>query len=172
MPGVLGPSYTADLAAIPIEDLRARRDRARQTETDLSYLRRIVQGRLDIVASEQERRGGGGEGAVTSALPDILADDERPLPRGSGVFVSNEPSMSSDQEEFLASITPVDLTDLGGQPAERLVEARLALQGAEAEISRARREVHEVLDACAAELTRRYREGEADVSALLLPPAE
>jgi hypothetical protein len=48
---VLAPEYLDGLKEWPLEKLRARRDRAEEVEFDRSFLRRMVQGRLDIVAA-------------------------------------------------------------------------------------------------------------------------
>ena len=49
-----------------------------ELETEASYLRRLAQGRIDIVRAEQERRaagGGGSLGSLIDDLPRILAGD-------------------------------------------------------------------------------------------------
>ena len=57
------------------------RAECQEVETGLSFLRRVVQGRLDIVAAELARRRDGGEpadlAALVEQLPTILADHLR-----------------------------------------------------------------------------------------------
>src|SRR5437763_1248165 len=75
---VLSATYLDDLEHRPIEEIRALRAECQQLEVDQSYLRRLVQGRLDIVRSEQARRVGGAGpsevGDLVEHLPQILAD--------------------------------------------------------------------------------------------------
>ena len=55
---VLAPGYPDDLSELSPEELRDRRHEAEQEEVDLSYARRLLQGRLDLLRSEQDRRRG------------------------------------------------------------------------------------------------------------------
>ena len=65
----------------PIDDVRALRAECQQVETGLSFVRRLVQGRLDIVRGELARRKAGGDPADLSTLigklPEILSDRTR-----------------------------------------------------------------------------------------------
>jgi hypothetical protein len=62
--------------------VRALRDEVQGAEGGLSFVRRMVHGRLDIVVAELERRRDGGDPADLSGLiaklPDLLTDHERP----------------------------------------------------------------------------------------------
>src|SRR4051812_32435932 len=53
---VLSPGYTDELSTLSSEELHERRHEAEQEEVDLSYARRLLQGRLDLLRSEQQRR--------------------------------------------------------------------------------------------------------------------
>src|SRR4051812_38239503 len=78
---LLAPGYLDGLTSIPIDDLRSRRAECQNVEGSLSYLRRLVQGRLDIVLSELHRRQEGEESSDLSSiidhLPEILSDHVR-----------------------------------------------------------------------------------------------
>ena len=63
---VLAPEYVRDLGQLDLAEVRARRDDAAQEETDLSYLRRLLHGRIDIVKAEQKRRLEGGSSSVVA----------------------------------------------------------------------------------------------------------
>ena len=65
-----------DLTSCTLADLRAIRDHHQDVENGLSYARRIVQGRLDTVATEMERRRDGGDGLI-ERLPGALAGHSR-----------------------------------------------------------------------------------------------
>ena len=57
---LLDPEALADLEQRPIEDVRAQRAACVEVETGLSYLRRLIQGSLDIVGQAIEQRGADG----------------------------------------------------------------------------------------------------------------
>ena len=54
----LKAELTSDLAAVPVSELRLRREQCDRAEFALSYVRRVLQGELDIVAAELDARVG------------------------------------------------------------------------------------------------------------------
>lgn len=153
-----------------IEDVRAARARLQEVETGLSYLRRVVQGRLDIVNAELARRRDGGDPADLRALieelPSILGEHLRApgigrLPTGVG-----EGAVDPALEARLDEVVVVG-EDLPALDADALDELAGRLGDLEREVSDRRRELFADIDALQAELTRRYRTGEADVESLL-----
>src|SRR5690242_10810807 len=60
--------------ALSMDELRAKRAESQAVEVGLSYLRRLAQGRLDIVAAEQRRRAEGGEPVDHDHLVESLSD--------------------------------------------------------------------------------------------------
>jgi hypothetical protein len=50
---VLDLSFTEEVERLGLPELRARREDAEAEEADVSYLRRLLQGRLDILRAEQ-----------------------------------------------------------------------------------------------------------------------
>lgn len=176
---VLAEGYTGSINDVALAELREIREEAEQEEADLSYLRRLLQGRIDILGAEIERRrrraaGDPDAGSLLTDLPQILADNPRPGARGMGRHSATEPSRVSDHRRRVEQLAgDVSLSDVTVRTEAELGAALDQLRAAESEVSDVRRKVHDVLDACAAEITRRYRDGEADVSALLAeqPPA-
>ena len=170
---VLAADHLTTVRSVSLPELRELREEAEQEEADLSYLRRLLQGRMDVIGAELERRrraaaGESDGGSLISDLPRILADAPRPGARGLGRPSAVEPSRVSETrrrvEQLAASL---DISDVGARSDDELRAALAELQGAESDVSDRRRRVHQVLDAFSAELTRRYRDGEADVSSLL-----
>lgn len=169
---ILDPGYLADLAERSTDDVRAMRSECQAIETGLSYLRRVVQGRLDIVDAELTRRRGGGDpgdlSALIEQLPEILADHLR-APGNGRLTSALEPGEVDAElqarldaivgETELDSITEVD--DAG------LTAARDALTQLEQDVSTQRRSLFDRIDRLQAELTRRYKTGEATVESLL-----
>jgi hypothetical protein len=166
----LDPSYLDGLEGRPIEGIRSSRAEIQRAELALSYVRRLVQGRLDIVEAERRSRESGSEMAEdpVQRLPDILAD----APRQSGpgrlpmqIDPGEEAAVLVD--ELDRAVDPGALTDLGSQSLSDLDTVAETLREHERHISDQRRVLHERLDTLEAELVRRYRSGEASVDALL-----
>ena len=166
---VLAEDYLAGLGQAPLADVRSLRDEAEQEEVDLSYIRRLIQGRMDIVRAELNRREGNGTGqSLVEGLARTLADEPRGPARGLGRHTTIEPSRVDSHRRYVeALVADVDLTDTATRSSDELHHAMRVLSDEEQVLSAKRRQVQNVMDACSAEITRRYRDGEADVSTLL-----
>jgi len=166
---VLAPDYVADLTQLDLTEVRARRDDAAQEETDLSYLRRLLHGRIDIVRAEQKRRAEGGSSSVVERLAEILADNAvGTVPAGSGRHQPLEPSRAEAHRRHVeALVSDADLSDVASLPDERLDLALRTYVGEEASVSQRRREVQKVVDLLNDEIAGRYRAGSASVDQLL-----
>ena len=165
---VLAEDYLEGLRDLPLADVRALRGEAEQEEVDLSYIRRMIQGRLDILRAELNRREGTGGQGLVEGLAAILADEPRAPARGLGRHTTVEPSRADSHRRYVeALVADVDLSDVGARTTDELAHALRTLSEEEQGLSGKRREVQQVMDACSAEITRRYRDGEADVDALL-----
>ena len=165
---VLAEDYLLDLPALALAEVRELRAEVEQEEVDLSYIRRMVQGRLDIVRAELNRREGTTTGSLVDGLARILAEEPRPAARGLGRHTTVEPSRADSHRRYVeALVADVDLTDTTARTVEELKHAMRTLSDEEQVISAKRRLVQDVMDACSADITRRYRDGEADVAALL-----
>ena len=173
---VLAEDYREGLSQLSLKEVRTRRGEAEQEEADVSYIRRMIQGRLDILRAELNRRDGALSGSLVEGLSTILADEPRTAARGMGRHVTVEPSRIDSHRRYVeALVADVDLSDVSARSTDELANALRTLSEEERTVSAKRRALHGVLDACSAEITRRYREGEADVGALLAsqpqPPA-
>jgi hypothetical protein len=161
------PEFTADLASVGHAELRARRDMCSDLDTELSFYRRMLHGRMDLLSFELRRRRGEETRSLLEALPEILAGDAEPQPpRAPGDSrtvpieapslpdVGRRPVDRALGDDFLARLPQLDEEDLEA--------TRLMLAEVEDEISAQRRAVFEAIDLVQAELTRRYREGLAE----------
>jgi hypothetical protein len=165
---VLAEGYLEGVRDLSLSEVRELRGEAEQEEVDLSYLRRMIQGRLDILRAELNRREGTGTGNLVEDLATILADEPRAPARGMGRHSTVEPSRADSHRRYVeALVADVDLSDTSARSTDELAHALRTLSEEERTISTKRRAVQDVMDACSAEITRRYREGEADVDTLL-----
>jgi hypothetical protein len=167
---VLDEGFLSRLTDVPLDELRGMRTDAEQEETDLSYLRRMLQGRIDILQAEIDRRASGGAGtSLVDLLPAILADDGgQAQPRGMGRHATTEPSRADMHRRHVeALIADVALSNPVGRDDESLAHVLAIFQRQEADVSSTRRAVQQVMDECNAEIGRRYRDGDADVVDLL-----
>ncbi|MET9955322.1 ABC transporter substrate-binding protein [Streptomyces sp. NPDC006339] len=158
-----------DLAALRLPELRALRREAQGDEADLSYVRRMLQGRIDILRAELARRSDP-EAPVLDRLSEILADT--PSRPGAVARSARHVTLSTPRsEEYrrLASemLSEVELSDLTARTDEELHTAMGRLAGYEQQVSRRRQQLQRTADDCSAEIARRYREGEAQVDDLL-----
>jgi hypothetical protein len=164
---VLAEDFLSELPSQSIEEIRSLRADAEQEEADVSYLRRMLQGRIDIISAELERRRGGSGASLVDALPRILADD-RGEPHGLGQHRTVEPSrVDQHRRRVEALVADVDISNVTAHDDDALNRALEVLGKEERDTSETRQRIQIVVDACAAEITRRYREGEADVEDLL-----
>jgi hypothetical protein len=166
---VLDEQFLEGLADRPLDDVRQMRVDANQEETDLSYLRRLIQGRLDILRAELARRTGDESRTLVDMLPSILAEEAgTAAPRGLGRHVATEPSRTDSHRRYVeALVADVDLSDTAAHDEATLNRLLGVLEHEENEVSARRRAVQHVMDACTTEIARRYREGDADVADLL-----
>lgn len=165
---VLDPAYTAGLAERPLDEVRPLRDEAAQEETDLSYIRRLLHARIDIVRAEQRRRATGGSVAVVDQLATILAENAVGPAMGSGRYSTLEPSRAEAHRRHVeALVSDVDLSNVCALPDGMLEHALSTYLAEEASVSRRRREVQVVMDLLNEEIAARYREGRASVDELL-----
>jgi len=165
---VLAPDYTADIERHPLDHVRALRDEAAQEETDLSYLRRLLHARIDIVKAEQQRRLEDGSAPVVERLAAILAENAVGPATGLGRYQTLEPSRAQAHRRHVeALVSDADLSDVGALSDAKLDQALRAFVEEEASVSLRRREVQVVVDRLNAEIASRYRHGSASVDDLL-----
>jgi hypothetical protein len=166
---VLDPTFLDDLAGLALADVREKRREAEQEEADLSYIRRLLQGRMDIVRAELRRRHGGEDvGSLVDQLAGILADGTVGQPHGLGRHVTVEPSRVDDHRRAVEQlVADAGISDVVHRDDAALADSLTRLEEYERAVSRNRRRVQEVMDACTAEIARRYQSGEASVDDLL-----
>lgn len=167
---VLGDAFVEGLETLPMEELRARRGECEEVEVLASYLRRLVQGRMDIVHAEIRRRDGGelaDLAGLVEQLPEILSEG----PRGAGVgrlgtvLVPdvNHRRLTAELDRIIDADKVAVLGELSEDELRTLGDDLAAL---EQDVSARRRCIQERMDTLQAEIVRRYKSGEATVDSL------
>ena len=158
-----------DLTGLSLGELRDARHRLELEEQELSFVRRVLQGRIDILRAEQLRRTGDGSDVLPS-LAEILSDQPS-ASRAPGAYPhmqigdpvrSNPIAVAADR-----AASDVGAADLSELTDDALAGAVADLQRHERSVSQARSQLHGRLDRMGGELTRRYRDGSAQVDDLL-----
>jgi hypothetical protein len=172
------PSDTSEpgLPALSLPDLRTLRRKAQRDEADLSYLRRLLQGRIDILRAEVARRRPAGvasaaapdEGSVVERLAEILRDGPARHRSSARHLTLGTPQGEEYRRLAAEMLAEVELSDLDARTVQELNAAMGRLERHEQQVSRRRRRLQRTADECSAEIARRYREGEAQVDDLLV----
>ncbi|GAA2618336.1 aerial mycelium formation protein [Streptomyces vastus] len=178
------PPVERDLSGLGLPELRTMRRGAQRDEADLSYVRRLVQGRIDILRAELGRRAepararssaaapvaeeASSTSSVVERLSEILTD--APARQRSSARHVTLGTPQSDEYRRLAAdmLAEVELSDLEARTDLELNTAMGRLVRYEQQVSRRRRQLQRTADDCSAEIARRYREGEAHVDDLLI----
>lgn len=149
---ILSSEYSADVQSRNDDELSAMRTEVTEVETEVSYLRRLAQARMDIIKAEIDRRASGGSvGDLVAALPEILTSGEKRTPasqtdtRVPQSFAPNtEITYSRGLEKLVSDET---LANLPSIPEDELQSTLGQLSEFEKEMSSARQQLHSVLDA-------------------------
>ena len=154
------PAFVTDLAGMSLEDLRERRDDCLAEREYISLLRRLLQGRAEILKAEALGRATGETVPLVDRLSEILSDDDHPVTsRGEAVHVGvpeDEMLRARRRVERLASDAAI--SDPAALDDEALTAAIAALVTEEEGVSDARHDVFVALDALQDELKRRYKD--------------
>jgi len=156
---VLAGDFSSDLGSLEMDELRARRDLSRAERDYLSFLRRLLQGRRDILRDELRRRETGAEvGSLVERITAVLSEGSRGSSRGEAVMVSlpdEEVTLARRRIERLLS--DARLSDLERLSDDDLRETIERIEGEERSVSEVRGRVLGVHDRLQGELKRRFR---------------
>ncbi|MFJ4774084.1 hypothetical protein ACIP88_34095 [Streptomyces uncialis] len=164
-----------DLPGLSLPELRAVRRDAQRDEADLSYVRRLLQGRIDILRAELARRrapeapvvDGPSEAPVVDRLSEILTDQPARYRSSARHLTLGTPHNEEYRRLAAEMLGEVELSDLAARTDKELHDAKSRLVQYEQQVSGRRQRLQRTADGCSAEITRRYREGEAQVDDLL-----
>ena len=161
---VLDPEFLVDLPEWPLDELRRRQTDCLEIETEVSYIRRMTQARIDILEAELDRRASGGSvGDLIAALPEILADEGPRAPVEKTRLTRRlAPSMEIEWRRGRERlITDATLAKLPNLEDDELRSTIRELGELEREVSQQRRELHQVIDRMEADLAARHKVGQA-----------
>jgi hypothetical protein len=162
-------SETIDPSAMSLPELRQLRQQLQLEDDAVSYARRVAQARLDLVAAEAARRiehDPATDGETPDDLRSLLSQHLTGGP-------ARPPRPTEDLSDHPLAVELDELSAAAGLGRLREIDdAELAslaelIGDFERRVSSDRRERFDRLDELSAELVRRYRDGEADVDALL-----
>jgi hypothetical protein len=169
---ILDPSYLDGLAEASTQELRRRRAECEEQERGLSYARRVLQGRLDILRAELLRREQGGDetaGSLLSRLPDILGRDQAPTdPLQARATPLDVPEHAEDYgDQVDAIVSEATMLSLPERSESELADLIDRLAAYETELSGLRRQLFGLIDRIRDELAARYKDGRANIGELL-----
>jgi hypothetical protein len=174
---VLDPHYLDGISDKPLDEVRLMRAECDQIETSVSFLRRMAQGRLDLIHAYLDRRSHTeirDLRAFVEDLPSIIAAG--PPPRSSSGSPSNHrlpgdrlpdahpEDLSVELDAVLGAEKMSELESLSDSDLDAIAEE---LAEMEKRISGQRRKLHELIDQIQAEIVSRYKTGRATVDGLL-----
>jgi hypothetical protein len=153
------PRFLEGIADLPLDELRARRDECMAEREYLSLLRRLVQGRAEILKAELAGRGSDDQRPLVDRLSEILASDQPATSRGEAMRVTlPEEEMSLARRRIERLVADAGISDPSELDDDRLRDAVEVLAVEESEVSSQRSDVLRVLDALQDELKRRYKD--------------
>lgn len=168
---VTEPSYVGGVDAKTADELKAMLAECTEAENEVSFERKLCQGRIDILKAELTRREEGRDSSdLVARLPQILAGDSRSEP---GQLPSRAPDFSIPRnadiprrrvEEIVGEQTLARLPQL---PDEEIRSVIGALTEHESNLSARRKVLHDVIEVLQRENVKRLKSGETDPTAAL-----
>ena len=161
---VLDPAFLTKVSDWPLDDLRRRHAECLEIETEVSYVRRMTQARIDILEAELARRASGGTvGDLIAALPEILADEGPRAPAEKSRLTRYlAPSMDIQwrrgREHLITDDTLAKLPNLDDDELRSTIRE---LGQLEQQVSQQRRDLHQVIDRMEGDLAARHKVGQA-----------
>ena len=158
---VTDPSYIEGVADKAADDLKSMLSETTEAENEVSFERKLCQGRIDILKAELSRREEGRDSSdLVARLPQILANDS---PSDSGSLPSRAPDFSIPRnadiprrrvEEIVGEQTLARLPQL---PDEEIKSVIHALSEHESNLSARRKALHDVIEVLQRENIKRLK---------------
>jgi hypothetical protein len=157
---ITAPEYLDGLDDRDDDELHAMKAEAEEVETEVSYVRRLAQGRIEIVDAQRanRQRGRGGIADLVAELPNILAKDLR-APRSQAQARIQKNLAPDPKIEFTRELEPLigdaSLVRLPEMEDAELDEVLGKLRELVETTTARRAALHRVIDAIDAEIGRR-----------------
>jgi chromosome segregation ATPase len=165
---ILEDGYLDGLASWSTAEVRTARSECEAEEEGISYARRVLQGRLDILRAELLRREDDDDHAedLLARLARILSADHVASPPSRSRSTRLRAPADADRHEaeidaLMGSTSP---SELRTEELDVIIER---LHRHEQELSATRRGLFDRIDTLRDELARRYKDGTAAVSEIL-----
>ena len=160
------PVYLDGLGDVALELVREKRAECADLENGVSFVRRVAQGRLDVLDAEVKSRAEGAGGDLTSVVDSLATTlSESVMASGSGrIDVNVEPPAQIVQEltAVLDQRVPASVVSAVAELSdEDLMVSVAGLKQFEEELSSSRRSLHDTIDALNQELARRIVDGDS-----------
>lgn len=169
---ILDPSYLDGVVDRSTDELRTLRAECEVLEEGVSYVRRLLQGRLDLLRAETERRTDAGDRStdeLARRLGEILGGHESaagPL-QARSTRLRLPPTAAVFEQELDEIADERDLASLASHDTASLAQLVERLSAHERHLSGIRRALFDRIDAVRDELAQRYKDGRATVTDLL-----
>lgn len=162
---VISEDYLSEVESWPISLLRKKKREAEDLEAMVSYARKMIQGRIDILEAVLESGGDELEDTLIVRVKDAISSGPEVVrPR---VAYNDVPP-----DELIPTL--FEISEVAGIELELLSESSSAaqsslydLKSAEARVSSYRRELHRVVDILRFQLVVRYRGGELSLEEIM-----
>jgi hypothetical protein len=166
---VADPSFAAAPGDLDTTTLRSRRRLCLEIDRELSYQRRLLHGRLDLIDFELRRRRGDATGTVLESLVEILDDAPGTAGRSAPDTLVTDPGTFEGPGRRDVDLVLADdaVSRLGELTDPEIADARARIEAVERVISAQRKVAHDAEAVLAAELAERYRAGAISTDELI-----
>jgi hypothetical protein len=156
---VLDGEFVEDLDSLSGSDLRERRQIAADIESELSFYRRLLHGRMDLLNFELARRRGEEKRSLIEALPQILGAGETAGGQTGRVRSEYVPELVGEGNRSIDTVLADDfLTRMPDMDVTELESTQGTLAEAEERISDRRRVAQDRFDKLQEKITGLYRD--------------
>jgi len=156
---ILAADYAQRIGELELDEVRSRRDECLAEREYLSYLRRLLHGRLEILRAEAQARKDGTEIPLVDRLATILGSDTPIGPsRGEALRLGlPEEEMNNARRRVERLMASSAFSDPETMDDETLARAIAALEEEEQGVSEVRRTVMDLHDLFQEEIKLRYK---------------
>lgn len=165
---IFDPAFISSPEELSVNEVRRRRDECRHEEAVLSFVRRWLHGKLDILGAERDRRRTSST-ELSGRLKEILAPGTTRNSRGARATLPSADVQNAGRRFVERLVSSAHLARLSEMPDSEIEELVERLVSEESKISDQRRRLFEVLDVLESDLVARYKSGKTSADELIGP---